>query len=171
MTNVLPNWLTFVIHSMRPVLKTVSVNLSSTSIYRKTAVEFKKIAVESFKDHRASRFFDLYPQMSGQVTTSVIEPFQFSGWHKHALQYDQFFVADGKIKVVTISPEGDVQEHMMSSGNGMTLQIPAGYWHCYHSAEEKAVLIYYLSRKHDESDEIRASKEDIFEQFGYMITA
>jgi len=134
------------------------------------SVEFKKIVVESFKDHRASRFFDLYPQMSGQVTTSVIEPFQFSGWHKHALQYDQFFVADGKIKVVTISPGGEVEEHMMSADDPKTLQIPAGYWHCYISSDEKAVLIYFLSRKHDESDEIRCSKEEIFEQYGYMIS-
>jgi dTDP-4-dehydrorhamnose 3,5-epimerase-like enzyme len=132
-------------------------------------IELITFPVESYKDHRASRFFDLYPQLSGQITTSVIEPNQFSGWHKHALQYDQFFVVDGTIKVATISPQGEVIEYRMSSDGPKTLQIPAGYWHCYHSGNDRAVLIYYLSRKHDEADEIRATEDEIKAQYGYQI--
>ncbi len=52
-----------------------------------------KFSIESFKDHRAIRFFDLFPELSGQITVSVIMPQQFSGWHKHLRQTDQFFVA------------------------------------------------------------------------------
>jgi len=131
----------------------------------------KFLPVESFADDRASRFFDLYPELSGQVTVSVIEKFQFSGWHKHKLQYDQFFVADGKIKVGVISPDGEVSENILSADNPRTIFIPANYWHCYHAMDEKAVLIYYLSRKHDEVDELRATIEEIKEQYNYTITA
>lgn len=125
--------------------------------------------VESFKDNRASRFFDLYPELSGQITTSVIEPNQFSGWHKHSLQYDQFFVADGRIKIAVINPEGKVSEYILSSDEPKTVYIPPEHWHCYHSFDERAFLIYYLSEKHDESDEFRASEDEIFEQFSYRI--
>ena len=51
--------------------------------------------VEGFKDHRADRFFDIYPDLDGQVTVSIVEPDQFSGWHSHKLQYDIFFAASG----------------------------------------------------------------------------
>lgn len=134
-------------------------------------IELITFPVESYKDHRASRFFDLYPKMLGQITTSAIEPHQFSGWHKHALQYDQFFVVDGVIKVVIISPQGEVIEYRMSSDDPKTLQIPAGYWHCYYSGNDRTVLVYYLSRKHDEADEIRATEDEIEAQYGYRISA
>jgi len=126
--------------------------------------------IESFADKRASRFFDLFPELSGQITVSIINAQQFSGWHKHKKQYDQFFVADGEIKIAIISPAGKVSEEILNSAEPRTILIPPDHWHCYHSISETATLIYYLSRKHDESDELRASEEDIFKSYNYKIS-
>ena len=127
--------------------------------------------LEHFNDHRANRFFDLYEDMdgNGQVTASLILPNQFSGWHMHYLQFDQFTVVKGCIKVVTISPEGDIIEHFLRADNPETLRIEPGYIHCYKSSDEEALLIYYLSQKHNEDDEYRFSEEEILEKFNYKV--
>lgn len=126
--------------------------------------------IETYKDDRASRFFDLFPELSGQITVSIVKPNQFSGWHKHVLQYDKFFVAQGQLKVGIITPEGKVTEELLSADEPQTLHIPPHYWHCYHSMKEMTVLIYFLSRKHDETDEIRGTVDEIFQQYGYRIS-
>jgi dTDP-4-dehydrorhamnose 3,5-epimerase-like enzyme len=129
----------------------------------------KVLPVEGFNDHRANRFFDLYPNLDGQITVSIVQPEQFSGWHRHALQYDIFFVAAGELKIGIISPEGDVTEVFLNSENPESVFIPTGYWHCYKSGEAEATLVYYLSKKHNEDDEFRATEEEIFQKFSYKI--
>ena len=129
----------------------------------------KVLPIEGFKDHRADRFFDIYPHVDGQITVSIVEPHQFSGWHSHGLQYDIFFVAAGILKVGIISPDGEVTEVMLDSKSPETVFIPTGYWHCYKSGECPATLVYYLSKKHNEADEYRATEDEIFNQFGYKI--
>jgi dTDP-4-dehydrorhamnose 3,5-epimerase-like enzyme len=132
-------------------------------------MSIKVSSVEGFKDHRANRFFDLCPDIDGQITLSIVEPNQFSGWHSHALQYDIFFVASGSLKIGIISPEGEVTEVVLNSERPERVFIPTGYWHCYKSGESPATLVYYLSRKHDEDDEFRATEAEIFNKFGYKI--
>ena len=51
-------------------------------------MSIKVLPIEGFKDHRAERFFDIYPDIDGQITVSIVEPNQFSGWHNHALHND-----------------------------------------------------------------------------------
>lgn len=125
--------------------------------------------VEGFRDHRADRYFDIYPELHGQITVSVVEPHQFSGWHKHKLQYDIFFVASGELKISIISPDGVVEEVFFDASNRQSVFIPPLHWHCYKSFGSQATLIYYLSRKHDEDDEYRASDDEIFSWFQYRI--
>lgn len=129
----------------------------------------KVLPVEGYNDNRANRFFDLYPNIDGQITVSIVKPNQFSGWHSHALQYDIFFVATGELKIAIISPDGEITEVFLNSKNPESVFIPTGYWHCYKSGDSEATLIYYLSQKHNEDDEFRASEEEIFEKFGYTV--
>jgi dTDP-4-dehydrorhamnose 3,5-epimerase-like enzyme len=98
-----------------------------------------------------------------------VEPNQFSGWHKHALQYDIFFVASGSLKLGIISTDGEVTEVVLDSDNPQSVYIPTGYWHCYKSADKSAMLVYYLSEKHNHDDEFRATEEEIFAKYGYKI--
>ena len=129
----------------------------------------KVLPVEGYNDHRANRFFDLYPNIDGQITVSIVQPNQFSGWHCHRLQYDIFFVASGELKIGIISPEGDVTEVFLNSEKPESVFIPTSYWHCYKSGNSKVTLVYYLSQKHNEDDEFRATEEEIFEKFNYKI--
>lgn len=125
--------------------------------------------IETFNDYRARRYFDLFDNMSGQVTASIVQPNQFSGWHMHKLQTDQFCVVNGRLLVVVIHEDGCVKEHVLDSENPYTLTIRPKCIHAYKSYEKEATLLYYLSRKHDESDEFRYSEDQIFDLFGYRI--
>lgn len=129
----------------------------------------KKSIIESFKDQRATRFFDLFPELPGQITVSVIRPQQFSGWHKHVRQTDHFFVAEGTIKVGIITPASEMIVELLSSEYPETITIPPGHWHAWKSLGEKAILVYYLSQKHDEADEMRETAEGIWKRYGYEL--
>ena len=125
--------------------------------------------LEFYNDHRASRFFDLYDELPGQVTISVIEPNQFSGWHMHKLQYDKFTVVCGRVKVVVIKQDGTINEHILDASVPETLHILPTEIHSYKNFSEKSVLSYYLSKKHNEADEYRFSEEEIYKRFKYKI--
>ena len=125
--------------------------------------------LEFFNDHRANRFFDLYDELSGQVTVSVIEPNQFSGWHMHKLQYDKFTVVSGKVKVGVIEQNGLIHEHILDACKPETLHILPTQIHSYKNYSKKSVLVYYLSEKHNECDEYRFSEKEIYERFKYKI--
>lgn len=125
--------------------------------------------LEFYNDHRASRFFDLYEELEGQITASVIEPNQFSGWHMHELQYDKFTVVYGKVKVGVIEQNGKINEYILDASKPQTLHILPTQIHCYKNYDQKSILIYYLSEKHNEDDEFRFSEDEIYERFKYKI--
>ena len=115
--------------------------------------------LEFYNDERASRFFDLYDELDGQVTASLIEPKQFSGWHMHELQYDKFTVVMGKIKVVVIKQSGEINEYILDAKQPETLHILPTEIHCYKN----------LSKKHNEDDEYRFTEEEIQKRFNYKV--
>ena len=116
-------------------------------------------AVESYSDDRAIRYFDVFPGLIGQITISLVACNAVSGWHKHLDQIDQFFVAKGNLLVTTISPDGVVERLDLTSDNPTIITVPPNYWHGWRSFEDEVMLCYYLSEKHNESDEIRVSRE------------
>ena len=128
-----------------------------------------KFTVEIFKDHRAIRYFDVFPELSGQVSISVIMPHQYSGWHKHDRQTDQFFVAKGTIKVGIITPTGVIIEEVLTAEHPHTIVISPSHWHAWKSLEEETILVYYLSHKHDEADEIRETADTISARYNYQL--
>ena len=125
--------------------------------------------IETFIDERASRFFDIFPCLEGQITISSINPKKFSGWHMHKLQTDWFSVVKGSAKVSIISPSGEVFEHVLDEKNPRTVEIPPLHLHCWLSSDCDTILVYYLSRKHDESDEYRYTEEEVMTQYGYKM--
>ena len=125
--------------------------------------------IESFSDQRAVRYFDLFSGLSGQITISKVLPHQFSGWHKHLKQTDEFFVAEGLLKVAIINPNGEITEELLSPDEPKTIKIYPNQWHSGKSYEHKTILIYHLNKKHNESDEFRATEEEIIDQFNYKI--
>jgi dTDP-4-dehydrorhamnose 3,5-epimerase-like enzyme len=122
--------------------------------------------VESYVDERASRYFDIFRGLKGQVTVSRIAARAISGWHKHKFQTDQFFVAKGNLKLSVVSPAGAVEVHTLSGESPMTITVLPDYWHGWRALEEEVILLYYLDRKHDENDEFRRTQEQIKHDFG-----
>jgi len=125
--------------------------------------------IDSYVDNRAIRYFDIFPEIKGQVTISVIAPNSVSGWHKHKLQADYFFVAKGRLTLKAITPGGVVTEADLTSESPVTCVILPEYWHGWRAYDEEVVLCYFLTRKHDENDEYRATAEEIFDQFGVLL--
>ena len=126
----------------------------------------EKQLIESYVDERASRYFDIFQGLKGQVTISRITAKSISGWHKHKNQTDQFFVVKGHLRLTVVSPTGIVQVQTLSDGIPMTVTVHPNYWHGWRALEEDVILIYYLDRKHDESDEFRCSEEQMKSDFG-----
>ena len=126
----------------------------------------EKLRIDSYHDERANRYFDIFPNLEGQVTVSIVTPNTVSGWHRHKIQSDQFFVVKGVLTVTTISPKGVVRKVELSASSPCTITILPNYWHGWRSYEDEVTLIYYLSEKHDESDEYRASRGAIYSEFG-----
>jgi len=125
---------------------------------------------DSFKDARAERYFDIFRSLEGQITVSFVAPHQISGWHQHRIQTDQWFVAKGRLKIATIDDGGRIEEHeLIGPADGEVVTIPPGLWHGWRSYDQEVLLIYYLSRKHDEADEIRATDVEIYQRYGYRL--
>ena len=120
-----------------------------------------------FNDHRAHRLFDIFPSLEGQVTVSNVSANQFSGWHRHEKQYDLFAVIEGSLNIGVITETGAISVVKLSRGE--SIRINTGDWHCYHSGSTPATLIYYLSRKHDEQDEFRATEEEMLEKYNFKM--
>lgn len=125
-----------------------------------------KQLIESYCDDRAKRYFDVFPCLEGQVTISIVEPRAVSGWHRHQHQTDEFFVAKGKLLLTVVSEEGAIEKIVLSSRDPQTYLVSPNHWHGWKSFQEEVMLIYYLSRKHDEGDEERCSTEYMLCKYG-----
>jgi dTDP-4-dehydrorhamnose 3,5-epimerase-like enzyme len=119
--------------------------------------------IDTFSDNRADRFFDIFPVLDGQITVSVIRPNQFSGWHKHFLQTDYFCVVQGTLDVLTVDKAGNLRISTLDSLSPTVIEIPPDSIHSWLSKESSVTLVYYLTRKHDESDEFRLNTSEVLE--------
>jgi dTDP-4-dehydrorhamnose 3,5-epimerase-like enzyme len=119
----------------------------------------KRIA--TFNDARANRLFDIFDFLQGQVTVSAINPNQFSGWHMHQLQTDHFCVVQGEIDVYVIDESGELVITSLSDSNPRVVEIKPGNIHGWKSKSLPSILIYHLSRKHDEMDEVRFGTDEV----------
>ena len=125
---------------------------------------------ESFKDARAERYFDVFPNFDGQITVSIVAPGQVSGWHRHLHQTDHWFVIRGRLKVATIDEDGIVDEcELTGPAGGRVITIRPGLWHGWRSYDTEVVILYHLNQKHDERDEIRATADELYERYGYRL--
>ena len=124
-------------------------------------------SLEIFNDDRANRIFDLFPSMQGQITVSDIKPFQFSGWHMHTIQTDYFCVVRGMLNLYLINELGKVNIFKLDSITPRTITVPKKNIHSWQSFSEGAILIYYLTEKHNESDEYRFTNEYIKNQYNF----
>jgi len=109
---------------------------------------------KEFKDTRGRSWFNVFPEMEGQLNFSILYPNTIKAFHRHQNQEDWVLCVYGDIKVVTSGD--DTKEHFLTQGD--TLRIPKNTWHGFQAlAEREAGMIYYCTKKYDpkEPDEER----------------
>lgn len=108
------------------------------------------------EDDRAQRLLDVFHTLDGQVNVSYINSTEhIVAWHKHEKQTDYWICLKGSIKV-GLAYDGIVKFEYLSDKNPRVLEIPPGVYHGYKALEPGSILLYYVTRKYDPDDEIRA---------------
>jgi dTDP-4-dehydrorhamnose 3,5-epimerase len=121
-------------------------------------------------DDRAVRYLDVFPVADGgQVNVSVIPPRRLVCWHKHRKQTDYWLVVRGTLKVGIVDPAGKARFEHLTDRRPAVLEIPPDHWHGYATLEDEVVLVYYVTRKYDPSDELRATVEEIGVDWGVEV--
>jgi len=129
------------------------------------------------EDDRAQRLLNVFPDLEGQLNVSFINSIDhIVAWHVHRLQMDYWVCLKGSLKVglaqrhagiVPVSDGGPrshkVRFEYLSDKNFRVLQIPPGVYHGYKALEPGTILLYYVTRKYDPKDEIRAKVGDFGE--------
>lgn len=110
------------------------------------------------EDDRAQRLLDVFDDLEGQVNVSYVNSTKhIVAWHKHNLQTDYWVCLKGSFKVGLATEEDGCKFEYLSDKNPRVLEIPPGIYHGYKCLEEGSILMYYVTRKYDPNDEIRAS--------------
>ena len=79
-------------------------------------------------------------------------------WHRHESQTDQFFVIRGTVKVGWIDRGGHGGWITLCREQPGPVTIEPGWWHGYQVlGREDAVVVQWLNRKYDPTDEARKS--------------
>ena len=121
-------------------------------------------------DDRRTAFFDIFTDATpGQVNIVRLRRGVICGWHRHQKQTDHYFCVSGVVKVgmMTESEEGGaVFFGVLDAHHPIPLAIAPDTWHGYTALTEEAVLLQYLDRKFDASDEERKSVAEMGVDWG-----
>ena len=118
------------------------------------------------EDDRAQRLLDVFDILPGQVNVSYVNnTSHIVAWHKHNLQTDYWVCLKGSFKVGLATTREGCKFEYLSDKNPRVLEIKPGIYHGYKALEPGSILLYYLTRKNDEEDEIRAPKGHFGEQW------
>ena len=109
------------------------------------------------EDDRAQRLIDVFDTLEGQVNVSYVNSTEhIVAWHKHNLQTDYWTCIKGSFKVGLATEENGCKFEYLSDKNPKVLKISPGIYHGYKCLEPGSILMYYVTRKYDPNDEIRA---------------
>ena len=109
------------------------------------------------EDDRAQRLIDVFDTLEGQVNVSYINSTEsIVAWHKHNLQTDYWTCLKGSIKVGLATEEDGCRFEYLSDKIPKVIEIKPGTYHGYKAIEQGSILLYYVTRKYDPDDEIRA---------------
>ena len=109
------------------------------------------------EDDRAQRLIDVFDTLEGQVNVSYVNSTDhIVAWHKHNLQTDYWTCIKGSFKVGLATKENGCKFEYLSDKNPKVLKITPGIYHGYKCLEPGSILMYYVTRKYDPNDEIRA---------------
>ena len=116
----------------------------------------EKINVPFHEDDRAQRLLDVFPLDKGQINISYINSTQpIVAWHKHKHQTDYWLCIKGSIKVGWATDNNGCDFKYLSDKELKVLEIPPGVYHGYKALEPNTILVYYVTKKYDPTDEYR----------------
>ena len=111
------------------------------------------------EDKRRTAYCDIFTGLPGDVNVFLLRPSEPSGWHRHAYQTDQFFVAYGVVQF-GLWRDGQTPEYQILR-RGESLTIQPGVWHGYQALRWGAELVMYLDQKYNPEDEHETSFEEV----------
>ena len=115
-----------------------------------------KIDVAFHEDDRAQRLLDVFPLDKGQINISYINSTEpIVAWHKHKYQTDYWLCVKGSLKVGWATEENGCEFKYLSDKELKILEIPSGVYHGYQALEPNTILVYYVTKKYDPTDEYR----------------
>lgn len=102
-------------------------------------------------DDRRLAFFNIFGEATpGQVNIIRLYPDKVCGYHMHEKQTDYYFPVSGAIQVRMDS--GSV---VMDAFHPAVVTVLPGTWHGYVAIGGPAIMLQYLDRKYDPTDEAK----------------
>jgi dTDP-4-dehydrorhamnose 3,5-epimerase len=107
--------------------------------------------MRNFKDTRGKSWFDIVPDMDGQVDITVTYPGGIRAFHHHNIKTELFFVVEGDYKLVLSSEVTGNEIVYLSQGDDY--RIKPGVWHGYQVLGNKpGIIMEWSSHKHDQDN-------------------
>lgn len=106
------------------------------------------------EDARRRAFYNLVPDLAGQLSFNDIPNGVIIGLHMHKQQVDYFAVAKGRMMFRLVTEDGREEKIILSPCSRKTLIIRPGIWHGYKSLEP-SILVSYVTEKYNPADEFR----------------
>ena len=101
--------------------------------------------MRTFKDTRGRSWFDIVPEMVGQIDITANYPGTIRGFHSHDFKTEWFFAITGNFKLVLTDPDEIIY---MSAGD--CVRIEPGRWHGYQVLGiEESIMLEYSTHKHN----------------------
>ena len=106
------------------------------------------------EDERRRAYYDLVPDLPGQIGITDMPAGVIAGMHMHKKQTDYFMVAKGRVLFRLATEDGSEERVVLSPSSRQTLIIKPGTWHGY-KAIEPSILVFYVNKKYNPEDEFR----------------
>lgn len=101
--------------------------------------------MRTFKDTRGKSWFDLLPELAGQIDITVSYPGTIRAFHLHKQKTEWLFAVEGEFKVVLDAPN-----QVVYLSQGEIIMIEPGRWHGYQVlGGEEGIMMEYADYKHD----------------------
>ncbi|HLD91336.1 MAG TPA: cupin domain-containing protein [Patescibacteria group bacterium] len=112
------------------------------------------------------RFFNLVPELDGQVNVYVYQNTEFKGWHLHQNQEDMIFCVSGKLKIF-LHAENDEYVCTRVLEKGESFVIETDVWHGIQAESIGTTVIYFYEKKFDVKDTTELPK-DHFKKYEHL---
>ena len=101
--------------------------------------------MRTFKDTRGKSWFDIVPEMDGQIDITISYPGTIRAFHCHEIKTEWMFVVAGEFKFVLTDP---AETLYLSQGD--SVKIVPGRWHGYQALSNKlGIIMEVATHKHD----------------------